>query len=90
MWGSHFSNWMGNYCGWGTSYGHGPWLMGWVFPLLFWAIIIYVIVSIVRTLFAKRTRFDNDSALEILRNRFAAGEIDEKEYLSQKAVLNRM
>lgn len=90
MWGPHFSGSIGNYCGWGTLYGHGPWIFGWILPLIFWGLIIYLIITIVRSMFFRNTRADNDHALTILRNRFAAGEIDEKEYLSQKAVLSKM
>ena len=89
MWGVSVSEWGNTFCGWGPSFGHGPWFMGWLFPLLFWGLIAYLAFSIIRGLFTRTRLNQNDSALEILRNRFAAGEINEKEYNAQKAVLNR-
>jgi len=63
--------------------------MGWLFPLLFWGLIAYLAFSIFKSLFSNFRSNQNDSALGILRNRFAAGELNEKEYNTQKAVLNR-
>ncbi len=89
MWGANVSDWGNSFCGWGSSFGHGPWFMGWLFPFLFWGLIAYLAFSIIEGLFP-HTRLDqNDSALVILRNRFAAGEINEKEYNAQKAVLSQ-
>ncbi|WP_136795367.1 MULTISPECIES: SHOCT domain-containing protein [Desulfosediminicola] len=89
MWGANATEWGNYFCSWGPSWGHGPWFMGWLFPLLFWGLIAYLAVSIIRGLFSSTRSKQNDNALEILRNRFAAGEIDEKEYNAQKAVLSR-
>lgn len=84
MWGTN------SFCGWGPSFGHGPWFIGWLFPILFWGLIAYLVFSLIKSLFSSSTRSSqSDAALGILRNRFAAGEIDEKEYNAQKAVLNR-
>ncbi|WP_163338920.1 SHOCT domain-containing protein [Desulfopila sp. IMCC35008] len=89
MWGANLSEWSNSFCGWGPSFGHGPWFMGWLFPLIFWGLIAYLVFSIIKGLFSNTSSKLNDSSLEILRNRFAAGEINEKEYNAQKAVLNR-
>ena len=87
MWGSNFAEWGSGFCGWGPSFGHGPWFTGWLFPILFWGIIAYFIFSIIRYIFTGNRTLRNDSALEILRNRFASGEINEKEYTALKATL---
>ncbi len=89
MWGSNFSYWGNSFCGLGPSFGHGPWFFGWVFPLLFWGFIAYLIYSVIRSLFSNKIERKNDSALELLRNRFASGEINEQEYTTQKVVLNQ-
>ena len=89
MWGSNFSDWGNSFCGLGPSFGHGPWFLGWIFPLLFWGVIGYFIYSVIRSLFSNTIERQNDSALELLRNRFASGEINEQEYTSQREVLNK-
>lgn len=89
MWGANVSEWGNSFCGWGPSFGHGPWFMGWLFPLLFWGLIAYLAFSILKGLFSSTRSNQHDSAYQILRNRFAAGEINETEYNAQKAVLIR-
>ncbi|MFT5731250.1 MAG: putative membrane protein [Desulforhopalus sp.] len=89
MWGSNCTAWGNSFCGFGPSFGHGPWFMGWVFPLLFWGVIVYLVYSVIRSLFSNKITGQNDSALELLRNRFASGEINEQEYAAQKVVLNK-
>lgn len=89
MWGSNFTNWGNSFCGFGPSFGHGPLFMGWLFPLLFWGVIAYLVYSVIRSLFSNKTTGQSDSALELLRNRFASGEINEQEYNDQKLVLNK-
>lgn len=89
MWGQNFTEWSGGFCSWGPSFGHGPWFLGWLFPLLFWGIIAYFVFSIIRYFFSGNRTTENDSALDILRNRYASGEINEQEYTTQKATLSR-
>ena len=79
------------YCGWGPGLmGWGP--MGWFAPLgmiLFWVLMILVIVLLIRRI---RTSKGNgpdsgptaESALEILKKRYARGEINKEEYLEKK------
>jgi len=89
MWGSNFSEWGSSFCGWGPSFGHGPWFLGWIFPILFWGIIAYIVVSIIRHLFSGKRSKQSDSAFNILRNRYASGEINEQEYKAQKTILGK-
>ncbi|MCF8070715.1 MAG: hypothetical protein K9L30_19210 [Desulfobacterales bacterium] len=87
MWGLNFNEWAGGFCSWGPSFGHGPWFFGWVFPLLFWGFIAYLIFSTISHFSPGSRSNQNDNALNILRNRFASGEINEQEYNLQKSIL---
>ena len=89
MWGSSLHNWGNHFCSFGPSFGHGPWFLGWVLPVLFWGCIIYLVISAFSSLISNKTARKNDSALEILRQRFASGEINEQEYSSRKTILNK-
>jgi putative membrane protein len=88
MWGTNLSQLGGNYCGWGASFGHGPWFLGWLLPLLFWGFVAYFIINIVRHFFSRKPSDQNDGAFDILRKRYASGEIDEKEYATRKEILS--
>lgn len=77
-WGMHPMGWM-----WG-AWGMGMMLM----MLLFWALIIAGIVLGVRW-FARQTgEHRPDSALEILRQRYARGEINREEFEAKKRDLS--
>lgn len=89
MWGSGFSDWGNGFCSFGPSFGHGPWFMGWIFPLLFGGITTYVVCNIIMSVFSTKATDQNDSTLELLRRRFASGEITEQEYTNQRVVLNK-
>lgn len=73
---------------WGMSWGWG----GMIFQLLFWLVIIFLIVWGVKQL-AGRGQNSNlltrkDNALEILRERYAKGEIDKQEFEAKKRDLS--
>lgn len=77
---------------WGTGFG---WI-GFFFMLLFWAIIIVGIILVVRAVSGQGRDRDTrgyeerppatrrSSALEILEERYARGEIDRQEFLDRK------
>lgn len=85
----------------GPQYTHwgmmGPWMMGgfgwgWFMPvaiILFWGLIIWGIIALVRGLNNQRycETPATDSALEILKRRYAQGEITKKEYEAKKKEL---
>ena len=75
------------------SWGEMGWL-GMSAGMLIWAVVLVVVVwLIVRGLMAlegrdRRTE-SGDSAEELLRRRFAAGEIDAEEYEARRSALRR-
>ena len=67
----------------------GPWIL---FPLLFWGGIVFLIAWTVTRIFPKgrgddRSEGPRDSAEEILRERFARGEINAEEYEKSMSAL---
>jgi putative membrane protein len=81
-----------NYCQWRMGYG----LMGGFGFLLvigFWVLIVVLIILLIRrliTLSPARTASmpQGDSALEILKKRYARGEIDKEEFEAKKKDLS--
>ncbi|HLW46524.1 MAG TPA: SHOCT domain-containing protein [bacterium] len=64
----------------GYGPGWGPMIFGWVWMLVFVAAIVAVIVLITR---APGTRY-TDTALEVLRRRYAAGELTKEQFEQMK------
>jgi uncharacterized membrane protein len=67
----------------------GPWIL---FPILFWGGIVFLIAWTVTRIFPKgsgddRSEAPRDSAEEILRQRFARGEINAEEYERSMEIL---
>ena len=81
----------GQYGGWGMM---GPGMMGgfgwwWfmpIFMIIFWGLVIWGIVALVRGLSGSRGSDSSttDSALEVLKKRYARGEIKKEEYEEKK------
>lgn len=69
--------------GWGLGMG-----IGWIFPLLFLGVLIVAAVFAVRWLVEQGRpapgREPGDSALEILKRRYARGEIDHEEFEAKR------
>jgi putative membrane protein len=89
-----------NYRGYG-GWGMGPGMMGWaagtwfgpVFMLLFWVLIILLIVLLIRRIFSSGASGSpapgrEESALDILKKRYARGEIDKEEFETKKKDLS--
>ena len=71
---------------WSWGYGAMPWF-GFIWMVLFWGLIVLAIVALVRWLSrsgAERPAAGEDSALEILKRRYAKGEIDQAEFEGKK------
>ena len=72
------------YGGWGNMMG---WFGGGIMMVLFWVAVIYFFVWLVRN--NKTNGIDsNKKALDILKERYAKGEIDKKEFEEKKKDLN--
>jgi len=59
------------------------WFGGGIMMIVFWALLIALIVWIVREVNGKSSR-SGSQALDILKERYAKGEIDKKEFESMK------
>lgn len=76
----------------GDGFGHAMWgggygIFGGIMMLAFWGLIIGLIVLAVRGFPGRSDNTTEMDALNILRERFARGEIDEAEYDRRKAKL---
>ena len=74
------------YGSWGNNYGPG--MMGWgaggflgpIVMVLFWVLIILGIVYLVRYISGSKTSVQGESALYIVKKRYAKGEITKEEF----------
>ncbi|MCL4551095.1 MAG: SHOCT domain-containing protein [Bacteroidetes bacterium] len=83
MWNSGCSWW------WGPGYFFGgPFSM--IVGLIFWALVIYAIFRLISNLTNRSavTSGKENTPLEILKRRYAAGDIDEDEFDRKKRNLN--
>lgn len=64
---------------WSENYGFAMGF-GWMFMILFWVLVIFIVVSLV-----KRTGSgEKETAEEILKKRYARGEISKEEFERMK------
>lgn len=69
------------------NYGHSGWWMGgmWFFPLLFWILVIAGVVFILRWMRERgQEAAPHESALDVLKKRYAKGEIDRDTFEQMK------
>ena len=72
----------------GGPYGHGMWGLGPVFMMIFWALIVIGIIYCVKGILGRSCQTPKqETALDILKKRYAAGEITAEEYDVMKAKL---
>lgn len=82
-------------CNLGFPLAHGGWflghgLLGLLLHLLLAIVFAYVLIRIGQAIFARGgARRDNSDSLEILRARFARGEISAEEYQRMREILSR-
>ncbi len=79
----------------GGMYGYqghmmGSWGMGWMM-IVFWALLLIGLILIIRWLIVqtKGKSKEEKSYLDILKERFASGEIDIQEFEEKKKILTR-
>jgi putative membrane protein len=89
------AQWRGyGYDGWhmgpGTMYGWGMGWFGGIFMIVFWILVIVGLVFVIRWLLqstrgdSRWTRSGSSSALDILKERYARGEINKQEFEEKK------
>jgi putative membrane protein len=72
----------------GDSPGWGSWFMMMLIMVAFWALLVLGAMALYRTFRDdQRPPPGRDSAEQVLRERFARGEIDDEQYARQLAVL---
>ena len=77
-------NWGWDHMGSGTGWGMG---FGGIYMILFWVVIIAAVVVLAKWMFGNSSRSDSargKSALDILQERYARGEIGKDEFEQKK------
>lgn len=70
--------------GWGMGFG-------WIFMLIFWALIVIGLITVVQWIFSNKPESHisvEKSALQILEERYARGEIEREEFEQKKKDLS--
>jgi len=87
MW--HLGNLGDGFCNGASFFGAGHGFFGWIFPLLFWGLIVYGVISIIRRLISGNQFSKSKNVLDILKKRYASGVINEQEFSEMKSTLTK-
>lgn len=68
--------------GWGMGYG-------WLFMIIFWGLVVLGIIYLVQSIVRGSRNEAKESAVEILKKRYARGEITKEEFERMRADLER-
>lgn len=73
------------------AYGFHGWGLGWIFMILLWSVLILGVVALVRWLSRSSSAqpATGKTALDILEERYALGEIEKNEFDQKKRDLTR-
>lgn len=75
---------------WGNFSGMGYSGFGWIFMVLFWAMVILGIVYLIKQLSGcSKTMDKKESAEDILKKRYAAGDITTEEFKEKQVLISR-
>jgi putative membrane protein len=72
--------------GW-NGYWHGPWMVGPVFMIMVAIFCIAMMFMMARGMMGGHSRSHGDHALDLLKERFARGEITQAEYEERRRLL---
>jgi putative membrane protein len=75
---------------WGnvSGMGYGGFGFGWIFMVLFWGLVIMGVIYLLKQLFSSSQEpVIKESAQDILKKRYAAGEITKVEYNDRLSVI---
>ncbi len=71
-------------------YGFGGWwLIGMCMMVIFWIAVLLLVIWAVHSLFPRQIRSEQDEALETLRQRYAAGDLNAAEFEQARAWLEQ-
>ncbi len=73
----------------GSGIGFFGMSLGWLFMVLFWGLVIGGVVAMVLSLTKRESGGSSDAALDILRARYAKGEISKEEFEARQHDLQK-
>ena len=79
--------WNNSLCNFGPFFGSGHWFGGWIIPLLIIGFVIWAMIGLLQKIFVPQKAKQREEAFDILKRRYAAGEIDKKNYEEMKRTI---